>query len=91
MFPIKSQHVADPAHHHILPLGSKQVEVPGSHEMTDKGTGVLGSLLVDSCASQAAMVPAAALQLTVQNTYFILFSIPGLPPVSCPWSLLTSV
>lgn len=81
MFPIKSQHAADPAHQCILSLGSKHVEVPGLHDRTDKGIGWLGPLLVDSRASQAAMVPAPALQHTVQNTSFIPFPIPGLPPV----------
>lgn len=38
MFPIKSQHAADLAHHSVLPLGRQQVAVPGSHETTDKGT-----------------------------------------------------
>lgn len=48
------------------------------------GGGGLGPLFVDSCASQAAMVSAAALQLTIQNTSFILFPNPGLSSVSCP-------
>lgn len=83
MFPIKSQHAADPDHHCILPLVSKHIEVPGLHERTNKGIGWLGPLLVDSRASQAAMVSAPALQHTVPS--------PGLPPVSCSWSPLTSV
>lgn len=53
MFPIKSQHAADPAYHSILSLGRKHVELPGSYEMTDEGTGVRDHYLTH-CASQAA-------------------------------------
>lgn len=73
-----------------LALG-EWTHVPGLHERTDKGIGWLGPLLVDSHDSQAATVPAPALQHTFQNTSFIPFPISGLPPVSCPWSSLTSV
>lgn len=79
MFPIKSQHAADPAHHNTLSLGRKHVEVPGSYEMTDEGTGVRDHYLLTHVPLKLLQVPAPALQLTVQNTSFMLFPIPGLP------------
>lgn len=79
MFPIKSQHAADPAYRSILSLGRKHVEVPGSYEMTDEGNGVRDHYLLTHVPLKLLRVPAPALQLTVQNTSFMLFPIPGLP------------
>lgn len=54
-----------------LALG-EWTRVPGLHERTDKGIGWLGPLFVDSHDSQAATVPAPALQHYLKYQFYPL-------------------